>query len=186
MAIAAEGEPQIRKGRLAPPATGKLGRAIETVLGLVLIAIVLINVGNAAGRYLFRFSVTGTDEIMVFGMIFIVVAGAVLALARRTHIAIDLVPTYASARTRLAVYLVHDVVTFAATAYATYASYSFVSRIAALGTKSMTLGIPMIVPHGALLAGFAAMALVSLVYFVRDGIAFADAVRRPNPGGGAS
>ncbi|MGX1098948.1 TRAP transporter small permease [Amorphus sp. MBR-141] len=146
-----------------------IGSALETLLGLVLIAVVLINVANAAGRYLFRTSLTGTDEVMVFSMVFVVVIGAVLALARRTHIAIDLLPTYAHPRFRRVIFIIHDAVTLATATYAGLASWSYVSRLTKIGTTSMTLGVPMTIPHGILLFGFGAMAVISFVYLLRDG-----------------
>jgi len=159
----------VDKGQPLAAGARTVGSALETLLGLVLIAVVLINVANAAGRYLFRTSLTGTDEVMVFSMVFVVVIGAVLALARRTHIAIDLLPTYASPRVKRAIFVIHDVVTLAATTYAALASWTFVSRLTRIGTTSMTLGIPMTIPHGVLLFGFAAMAVVSFAYLLRDG-----------------
>mgnify|MGYP003135004091 FL=1 len=158
-----------KAGRPLAAGARVVGSALETLLGLVLIAVVLVNVANAAGRYLFRTSLTGTDEVMVFSMIFVVVIGAVLALARRTHIAIDLMPSYAVPRLRRLIFVIHDAVTLAATAYAAQASWTFVSRLTRIGTSSMTLGIPMTVPHGVLLFGFAAMAVIALVYLLRDG-----------------
>lgn len=173
--MAATGGDGTRAPEERPIAAGLrgIGTGVEMLLGVVLIAVVLINVANAAGRYLLRTSLTGTDEIMVFSMVFIVVVGAVLALARRSHIAIDLLPTYASARMKLALYVVHDLVALAATGYAAWASWSFVKKLARIGTESMTLGIPMTIPHSALLAGFVGMAVVSAVYLVRDAIALA-------------
>ncbi|MEW5421696.1 TRAP transporter small permease [Amorphus sp. 3PC139-8] len=168
MAIAAEHEREAKDRRSVTCMGRRLGGIVETVLGLVLIAIVLINVANAAGRYLLQAAITGTDELMVFAMVFIVVAGAVLALVRRAHIAIDLLPTYANARLRVAIYCFHDLVTLAATAYAAHASWIYVQKIARLGTESMTLGIPMVFPHGALFLGFCAMAVVAGIYLVRD------------------
>lgn len=184
MAIAAEHERETKERKSLTFLGRRLGGAVETVLGLVLIAIVLINVANAAGRYLLQAAITGTDEVMVFAMVFIVVVGAVLALVRRAHIAIDLLPTYATARLKVALYCFHDLVTLAATAYAAHASWIYVGKIARLGTKSMTLGIPMVIPHGALLLGFSAMALVAAVYLVRDGAALLGFVRLPSAKGG--
>ncbi|MGP1395050.1 MAG: TRAP transporter small permease [Inquilinaceae bacterium] len=147
---------------------GTVGSVAEWVLGLVLIGAVLVNVVNASGRYLFSVAFTGADELMVFTMIFVVMTGAVLALAGRRHINISLIPSYAKGRTRHALHIVYDVVALGVASYVTYASWSFVTRIGALGTKSMTLGIPMTVPHSAILLGFAAMTLVAAASLVQS------------------
>ena len=142
--------------------------AVEWVLGLVLIAVVLLNVVNAAGRYLLSFSFTGADEAMVYLIIAVVMGGTVLSLARRSHINVDLLPSYVSGRRRQLLYVLHDAIALGAGAFAAYASFAFTARIAKLGTTSMTLGIPMIIPHGLVLTGFAAVSVVALFSLFRD------------------
>jgi TRAP-type C4-dicarboxylate transport system permease small subunit len=142
--------------------------ALERALGILLIAVVAINIVNATGRYLLSYAFTGADEVMVFVMIYVVMGGAVLSLAQRKHININLLPSYARGRARHALYAIHDLVALGASLFAVYASWLFVARIARLGTTSMTLGIPMIIPHAAILLGFGAMAVVALFVFVRD------------------
>lgn len=146
---------------------------VEWVLGLMLIGVVVINVINASGRYLFSTAITGADELMVYVIIFVVMGGAVLALARRRHININLLPSYMRGRWRHALFAVHDLVAVAVTAYAAHASWTFVQRIARVDTKSMALGIPMVIPHSAVLAGFVGMAIVAAVCLLRDVRAFA-------------
>jgi TRAP-type transport system small permease protein len=138
------------------------------VLGLAMLAIVAINVINATGRYMLGFSMTGADELMVYTMVWMVMAGAVLSLASRDHISVNLVPSYATGRTLHLLHVVHDLAAAFSCALATYASYGFVTKIAAFGTRSMGLGLPMVIPHAALLAGFAALTLTALALLVRD------------------
>ncbi len=145
-----------------------LARLMHWVLGMAMLAVVAINVVNATGRYLFGFSMTGSDELMVYTMVWMVMSGAVLALAGRDHISVNLVPSYAGGRTLHLLHIVHDLAALAACGLATYSSYGFVTRIAALGTRSMGLGVPMIVPHAALLFGFAALTLTTLALLLRD------------------
>jgi TRAP-type C4-dicarboxylate transport system permease small subunit len=156
-----------------------VGRGLHAALGLVLLAVVAVNVANAAGRYLLGVSVTGTDELMVYAMIWVVMLGAVLSLAGRQHIGIELLPAAVGprARARAALYLVHDAVALAVCAYLARASWLFVTRISGLGTTSMGLGIPMSWPHAALLVGFAGMAVVAAGLIVAD-------LRRLLAGGG--
>ncbi|WP_245444997.1 TRAP transporter small permease [Pseudaminobacter soli (ex Li et al. 2025)] len=144
------------------------GRLLHTVLGIVLLFVVGVNVVNASGRYLFGFSMTGTDELMVYTLIWVVMAGAILSLAERDHISINLVPSYAKGRFKHLLHVVHDAAAVLACAYATYASDLFVGKISRLGTKSMGLGVPMSVPHAALLVGFAGLTLVGAIMLVRD------------------
>ncbi|MEQ9691617.1 MAG: TRAP transporter small permease, partial [Bauldia litoralis] len=67
----------------------------------------------------------------------------------------------------------NDLAALAATVYAANASWLYVERIARLDTRSMALGLPMTIPHSAVLAGFVGMALVAAILLVRDAHAFA-------------
>lgn len=152
-----------------PPAD-KVGW-MQTLLGIALLAVVCVNVANAAGRYLFGVSPVGADEAMVYVIIWVVMVAAVLSLLARAHISVNLLPLYAKGRARHALHVVHDAAAVFACAFATYASWLFIARIEKLGVKSMGLGLPMTVPHAALLAGFAGLTLAASVMLVRDLIA---------------
>lgn len=156
----------LMQGLLA--AANAVAGAVHWVLGLAMLAIVAINVANATGRYLLGFSMTGADEVMVYTMVWMVMAGAVLSLASRDHISINLVPSYATGRTRHLLNGIHDLAALFSCALATYASWGFVTRIAAIGPRSMGLGLPMVIPHAALLIGFAALTLTALALLLRD------------------
>ncbi|MBW3098274.1 TRAP transporter small permease [Pseudohoeflea coraliihabitans] len=140
-----------------------LSVAVEWVVGLALIAIVLVNVANAAGRYVFGRAIAGADELMVFAMVFIVMAGMVTAAWSASHIAINLLPSYARGRTEQLLFLVQDLVALCIALFATYASLGYVTTINRLATKSMALGLPMTIPHSALLFGFAGLSLIALI-----------------------
>jgi len=163
----------VDKPEASAGAAARVGNAVEWAMGLLLIGVVAVNVVNAAGRYLFSQAITGADELMVYALIFVVMAGAVLALAGRQHINVNVLPAYATGRRRYALYILHDLIALAATAYTAQASWAYVERIARLDTRSMALGIPMTIPHAAVLAGFAGMAIVALVCLIRDVRAFA-------------
>lgn len=162
----------------------RLGRVIDWAMGVTLIAVVGINVVNATGRHLFSYSVTGADELMVYLIILLVMAGAVRALAQRQHININLLPSYIHGRSRLALYILHDLVALAVTLYAANASWTFVEKIMRLNTTSMSLGIPMSIPHSMVFLGFAGMAVVAFVCLLRDIRAIVEIDRLPSAKGG--
>ena len=91
-----------------------------------------------------------------------------LALALRDHIALELLPGRLRGRGARALYVLHDLATLCIAGLAADASWQFVQRIAAIGPRSMALGLPMAIPHGALLAGLAGLAAVALFHLVRD------------------
>ena len=64
-------------------AVGRSVRVASRLLGLVLLAMVALNVANAAGRHVLQRSILGADEILVFAMAWLVFGlGAALALLR--------------------------------------------------------------------------------------------------------
>ena len=155
-----------------PPQPWRLKDIPTLILGAAVLFVVAVNVVNASGRYFFGFAFTGADELMVYTVIWIVMAGTVLSMAKRSHISLNLLPTYLPPRWRTLLFILHDLIGIAVCAYATNAAWLFTTRLAKLKVTSMGLGLPMIVPHGALLLGFAALVVVCVWLLVRDLIAF--------------
>lgn len=158
----------------ATPLSG-LGRAealavavIRTCMGLGLIAMVVVNVANAVGRYSGWAAFVGADELLVYGMIWIVMLGAILAARERDHLSIDLFPQSLSRRSAARLGLAIDVVTMGLSAFVAWHSLGFIERVAKIGQTSMALGIPMTVPHLAIFVGFAGIAAVTAVLIVFD------------------
>lgn len=149
------------------PRQSRLMQAAQAVLGLALIGMVLLNVANAAGRYVGLPMLTGADELLVYTMIWIVMLGAILATRTRDHLAIDLLPAALPRAQARVLRLVTDAITCAVSGFVAWHSFDFITRIAAIGQTSMGLGVPMAVPHAAIFIGFAGMSLVSLWLLVR-------------------
>lgn len=143
-------------------------RFIGVLLGLVLIGMVVVNVANAAGRYSGLFALVGADELLVYGMIWIVMLGAVLAARDRSHLAINLLPTAVSGRLAATLQIGIGLVTVAVSAFVAWHSFDFVERIAGLDQTSMGLGIPMVLPHSAVLVGFGGIAAVTAMLTILD------------------
>ena len=143
-------------------------QALRIFLGLGLITMVLLNVANAAGRYGGLPTLTGADELLVFGMIWIVMIGGILTTRDRSHLAIDLLPPMFGGRGQLILQIGTSVVTAVVSAFIAWHSWTFIDRIGAVGQKSMGLGIPMTVPHFAVLTGFAGTAMVSILLVAGD------------------
>ena len=136
-------------------------RLIGILLGLGLIAMVIVNVINATGRYSGWFSLVGADELLVYSMIWIVMLGAILAARDRDHLSVNLLPSAISGRSAAAVQVLIDLATVAVSVFIAWHSFCFIERIAALNPPSMGLGIPMVIPHTAILVGFVGIAAVT-------------------------
>lgn len=158
---------------------GLVVQLIGALLGLGLIAMVVVNVLNAVGRYTGWYSLVGADELLVYGMIWIVMLGAILAARKRDHLSVNLLPTSVNGFPAFALQLAIDVATVAVSSFIAVHSFSFIDRISALNQTSMGLGIPMVIPHSAIFVGFAGMAAVTAF------LAIVDAVRLIRPQGEA-
>ena len=139
--------------------------ALRVLLGVVLIALVVLNVANALARA-FGIVVIGVDEVLVFGMIWMVMLGMLLVTAEQGHINFELVTSRVTPRTRGILLIVTHVILAAACAYAAYQSFLFVSQITRLGQTSMALGMPMLIPHSAIVVGFGGTAIIAAVLAV--------------------
>lgn len=146
---------------------------IGVLLGVSLIAMVMVNVFNAVGRYSGWFIFVGADELLVYGMIWIVMLGSILAARNRDHLSVNLLPTVVAGRLATALQIVIDVATVAVCAFIAWHSFSFIDRIAGLNQTSMGLGLPMVIPHTAIFVGFAGMAAVTAFLTCVDVIRFA-------------
>ncbi len=142
--------------------------ALRNVLGLGLIAMVVLNVANAIGRYGGLTTVSGIDELLVYSMIWIVMVGAVLTTWDRAHLSIDLLPSMLGSFQRTLVRAVVNLASFLICGFVSIHSWMFIDRIGSLGQKSMGLGIPMVVPHFAVFFGFAGVSIVSLYLLAGD------------------
>ena len=145
----------------------RIGGIVRKTLGLLLLAMVLLNVANAAGRYLFGKAIAGSDEILVFAMVWLVFLGACLVTFEGRHLGFDLMPKALSAKWRRLHAAVTNLVIAGLTGFVALQSWAVVQKLAAVGQKSMATEIPMVVPHGAVLICFALMTLISLYLAVR-------------------
>ena len=156
-----------------PPATGpRIARvavsAARTLLGVALLVMVALNVINAVCRYVFGIVFTGADEVLVFMMIWLVMLGLILVTANRSNIALDFLVQRTGPRTRLVLAIFQHGVMTVTCAFATFYCWAFVSRVAAIGQTSMALGLPMAIPHFALVVGFAGTTIVAAFLVVSD------------------
>jgi TRAP-type transport system small permease protein len=152
--------------------------AARTLLGVALLVMVAINVINAVCRYVLGVVLPGADEILVFMMIWLVMVGLILVTADRRNIALDFLASRVGPRTRLLLAIVQHSAMTAACAFATVQCWTFVGRVAAIGQSSMALGIPMAIPHFALVVGMAGTTIVAALLLASDVAALALAPAR--------
>ncbi|MHA1571558.1 MAG: TRAP transporter small permease [Alphaproteobacteria bacterium] len=143
----------------------RLGRAL---LGILVLAMVLLNVASSAGRYLFGSSIPGSDELLIFAMVWLVFMGAVLITRDRGHLGFDLLRKAAPPRLAALFAMATDFVIMLVAGFIAFQSWQVVGKFAQIGQRSMALGIPMSIPHAAILLGFTLIGLVTFVALLRD------------------
>ena len=157
---------------IAPAAAPRIARAAaaaaRALLGLVLLIMVAVNVINAVCRYAFGIVFPGADEILVFMMIWLVMLGLILVTADRRNISLDFLASRLGPRGRTVLAIIQHSVMAAACAFATIQSWAFVSRVASIGQTSMALGLPMAIPHFALVVGLAGTTVVAALLVASD------------------
>ena len=92
--------------------------------------LVALNVANAIARAT-GIVVIGVDEVLVFGMIWMVMLGMLLVTAERSHIALEILSTRVGPRMALALSILTHSVMMMACGYAALQSFYFVQRVSA-------------------------------------------------------
>jgi len=139
----------------------------RAMLGVLILASIAINFANVIGRYVFLSPIIWSDEVMIFIMVWCVFLGAVPVTWEGRHLRMDLLSTHLGSPWREAVNLVAVAGLLAVSGFVAVQSVEAVSLFARLGQKSTTAGIPMVVPHLAVLVGFSLVFLAALVRFRR-------------------
>ncbi|MEQ8654106.1 MAG: TRAP transporter small permease [Kiloniellales bacterium] len=139
----------------------RLDRVAAGLLGLLLLALVALNVVNAAGRYLFGRSLPGADEILLYGMIWLVFLGMIQVTAKRRHLQLDLLERWLPGRGKLLQRLLVDLLIAILCGYLASQSMLVVERLGSIGQTSMAAGLPMAWVHGGLLVGLGATAFTA-------------------------
>jgi TRAP-type transport system small permease protein len=154
------------------PAVHPIASVVRVILGLLLLSMVALNVVSALCRYILSIVFTGADEVLVFSMIWMVMVGMILVTIDRKHIALDFIMMRVGPRTHAALSALHHLLMTGACAYASWYCWQFVGRVASIGQTSMALGLPMAIPHFALVIGFAGTAIAATLLLVADARAF--------------
>ena len=134
------------------------------IAALILISIAL-NFANVIGRYVFFSPIIWAEEAMIFIMVWCVFIGAVVVTWEGRHLRMDLLANAIPSPWREIVNFIAAAGFLLVAGLVASQSWLAVSLFAELGQKSTTAGVPMLIPHSALLIGFALMAVCVAVRF---------------------
>jgi TRAP-type C4-dicarboxylate transport system permease small subunit len=138
-----------------------LARVIETALALAFIMAVLLNFTNVMGRYLFDFSLLGSDEVQVFVMVAMTFLGAVVVTRRNEHLRMDVLVQFMPKPVQLGLRIAEQLLLIVLAGFVLSQSWYYASQMFRIGRTSDMAGVPMWIPHGSVALGFALILLVA-------------------------
>ena len=146
-------------------AIGRAIGAIEAVLAVALLAAIVLNFANVIGRYVFAKSILGADEYQIYAMVWMAFVGAAVVAWRGEHLRMDALAQLLPEGLLRVLRIAELVLLLVLAVFVIVNSWAYTARM--LGISSAVAGIPMWVPHGAVIAGYALLALVCVRHLVR-------------------
>jgi TRAP-type C4-dicarboxylate transport system permease small subunit len=144
-----------------------LAVGLEKLLGAALIVAVLYNFVNVVGRYIVGRTFISADEVQIYIMVYIAFLGAAVATWRRLHLRMDVLVHRLPERLRVALGVLELALVVVLAAFVLYVSTGYVKQMAGLDARSQNAGIPMWIPHSAIVLGFGLIAVLSVLQFVQ-------------------
>ncbi|MCY4191392.1 MAG: TRAP transporter small permease [Rhodospirillaceae bacterium] len=144
-----------------PPGVGewifyRIPGATAAALGLVAIG---VNFANVIGRYAFSAPIVWAEELLRYALIWIVYLGAIMVTWRFEHLSVDIFVRSRGPVMRKALRIAFDVSLLATSAIVILTAINVVGLLRMLGKTSVIMGLPLEVPHFAVLFGFAMQVL---------------------------
>ena len=144
-----------------------LALALEKLLGLALIAAVVINFVNVVGRYILGSTFISADEVQIYTMVYIAFLGAAVATWRRIHLRMDVLVQRLPGGVKALLAAAELVLILVLASLVLYVSSGYVTQMAGLDARSQNAGIPMWIPHSAIVLGFGLIAVLSVLQIVQ-------------------
>ena len=144
-----------------------LALALERLLGAALIVAVLYNFVNVVGRYGFGRTFISADEVQIYIMVYIAFLGAAVATWRRMHLRMDVLVQRLPRGVQAALGVLEVVLTVLLAAFVLYVASGYVRQMAGLDARSQNAGIPMWIPHSAIVIGFGLIAVLSVLQTIQ-------------------
>ena len=145
-----------------------LAAALEKLLGAALIVAVLYNFVNVVGRYVVGWTFISADEVQIYIMVYIAFLGAAVATWRRLHLRMDVLVHRLPPRVQAVLGVVELALIVVLAAFVLYVSIGYVKQMAGLDARSQNAGIPMWIPHSAIVLGFGLIAALAVLQFVQS------------------
>jgi TRAP-type C4-dicarboxylate transport system permease small subunit len=141
-------------------------RVPQIVIGTLLIIAIAINFANVVGRYVFGAAIFWAEEIMIYLVIWSVFLGGVAIAYRGEHINMDLFSSKFKGTPRGILNSFITLLFVLSGLFVAFQSYRVVSLHLRTGMVSVAAGVPMFIPHSALLIGFI-LAMLAVLFRLR-------------------
>jgi TRAP-type C4-dicarboxylate transport system permease small subunit len=141
--------------------------ALEKLLGVALIAAVVFNFVNVVGRYILGQTFIAADEVQIYIMVYIAFLGAAVATWRRMHLRMDVLVHLLPRRIQAALAVAELVLVVVLAGLVLYVSSGYVKQMAGLDARSQNAGIPMWIPHSAIVLGFGLIAVLAVLQTIQ-------------------
>ena len=139
----------------------RTARAIELILAVAFILAVLLNFTNVIGRYLFGISLLGSDEVQVFIMVAMTFLGAAVVTRRNEHLRMDVLVRFMPAGLQFVLRIAEQILLLVLAGFVLSQSYFYAAQMFSIGRNSDMAGVPMWIPHGSVVLGFAMILLIT-------------------------
>jgi TRAP-type C4-dicarboxylate transport system permease small subunit len=133
------------------------------ITGTLFLVAVVINIANVVGRYVFFRPIFWAEEVLVFIIIWSIFVAAASIVYRGEHINMDLFYAQMKGPLKWIVNAVILVLFVVCSVIVVAQSYKVVSLYVLGGGVSVAAGVPMVIPHAAILVGFALMVVAALL-----------------------
>lgn len=147
----------------------KLGQlllqAIQAVLGTMLLLSVVLICANAFGRYALHKPVIWAEEVLGYGLVWMVYLGAIVVTATDQHLRMDLLAQLLSRKTQLVLRLIGNAVFIATGLLIVYQSRESISEF---NHRSQVANLPMDVMHAVIPVSFVAIVVLLVFLSIED------------------
>jgi TRAP-type transport system small permease protein len=128
-----------------------------------MLAVVAVNFANVVARYGFGRSIFWADEAMIFMIIWGILVGIIAVTYEDSHLDMNLLAAALPDAIRKPLIIFVSLGTLAIFTLMAWQATKVIGVMARNNQKSIALGIPMTIPHTALLVGFGLSAVAILV-----------------------
>ncbi len=136
--------------------------ALSTVIVVFELGIVVVC------RYIFEINVLGYDEIILIGAYWMYFIGSSYATWEESHVSADVLSMFVSKITQQKLALFSKMVQVIVGVPMVYLSFDLVRWDILIDPRTIDWGIPYLIPHMGILAGFVLMLFYNSVYLLRD------------------